>query len=236
MKKDTLTLKGLLLPIMTAGIIGSGSVQAMSVEVLSDGGFESSVSSSGSSHVLSWDSSAYGTWGVGDTFSIVGSDNGINPLEGSSMLAFNTSSSSSLDIYQIIDVSSFASEIDSGIVSADLTAYFNSTSSSSFGLRLLGWNNAPTSFSEIQLIDGVVSGLNTDSDIQTWEEFNLSAFIPTGTRYLAFGMHEPRGSPTAYADNTSLMLNIASVPEPNTLSLLALGMIGAGIARRKMAK
>lgn len=236
MKTLNKKIKTTLVSLLSTFAIASGSAQAAVVEVLHDGDFESSSSSPSNSHILNWNSGAYGTWGVGDGFSIRGNENGISPYSGNSMLAFDRASSSSLDIYQIVDVSSFASQIDSGNVTADLSVFFNSTSSTHFGLRLLGWASAPTSFSGHQVLGGSVFSLLSDNDQQSWEQVGFSTQLPTGLRYLAFGMHEPASAPTGYADNASLKLHIADVPEPGSLSLLVLGALGIAVTRRRLSK
>lgn len=209
------------------------SVEATSIEVLNDGGFETTVSPQGSQ--TSWTPSDYGSWAVGDPMSTVSSESGITPLEGNKMLRFGTSGGSSSDLYQIVDVSGYASQIDAGLVTADMSVFFNAASAnSSMGLRLVSWDFAPTSFAGVSILGGDYNNLSADGDLATWEQFFVDGIALTaGVRYLGFGIHEPTASPLAYADNASLQLNIASVAEPSIVILMIFGFFGFGLLKGK---
>jgi len=202
--------------------------------LLNDAGFESTSSQGGQT---SWPVSSNGSWGVGDAFSIVGSENGINPLAGSKMLRFGNDSSST-DIYQIIDVSSYATEIDAGLVSANFSAYYNSFNSPDgyVGLRIVGWSAEPENFSGIDLLEGNYwDALLTDNDQSTWQQVSDSALLTNGLRYLAIGIHaqdDQNQAPRTYVDQTSLTLSIAEVPEPASLALFGLGLLGLRLRKR----
>ena len=204
-----------------------GHLQA--TEVLIDGGFEAS---SGQGLQLSWTSADFGEWGVGDAFGIVGAEDGITPLGGNNMLVHNTDLGVNSNVYQLIDISSYAADTDAGNVTADLSAFYNSVAVTSVGLNLLGWASEPTDFSVLLTLVGSVNELTLDADVGTWEEVALSVLIPTGIRYLAFGIHEPSGIPFAYVDNTSLDLTVTQIPLPGALTLFTLGLVGLGVRRR----
>lgn len=161
-----------------------------------------------------------GGWAVGDTFSVVGSGGGVSPLDGSSMLAIDTTSilgDVRGNIYQIVDVTSFAAEIDAGIVTANLSVFYNSNASTDAGLSLHGMDFMPLNFDIFPLLAGVGDGLTVDADANTWEQFTTSAVLPVGIRYLAFGIHEATDAPIAYADNASLTLTYVPIPLPIVL-------------------
>ncbi len=143
--------------------LASTGVSATPIEILNDTSFESAVSSQGSQ--TSWTSSAYGSWGVGDPLGTVSSAPGISPLTGNKMLQFGTTGGSSSDIYQIVDVSGYATEIDAGLASVDLSIFFNAGSAnSSMGLRLGGWTAAPTNFGGFTLLGGGFNNIAIGGD------------------------------------------------------------------------
>lgn len=217
--------------VLTAvSLVLGAPAHASTISILTDGGFEAAANQS---LQLTWTASDYGSWGVGDGFSTVTGAGSIAPLGGSKMLAFDSTDGLSSDVYQIVDISGYAAQIDAGLVSATFSIFYNATSSPSggFGLRIIGWASAPTDFSGVTALGGVVSGLAIDSDASTWEQFAFSnVLVPTGTRFVALGLHEPTGAPIGYADNATLSLNI--VPEPATVLLVAAGLAAVRGRRR----
>lgn len=211
----------------------SSVVFATPIEILNDTSFEISTSQGGQT---SWNSSAYGSWAVGDLFSTVGSTNGITPLDGNRMLQFGEGGGGSNDLYQLVDVSSYATQIDNGLVSADLSVFFNTTNSATLGLRLIGWNFLATSFSGVQILAGNTSSFTTDNNLSTWQQTSITnVVIPTNVRLLGIGLHDVNGDGIrAYADNASLTLNVQSIPEPSTAVLMTIGLLGAVIRRKKL--
>lgn len=212
----------------------SVNVLATPIEILNDGSFESTISPQGSQ--TSWNSSAYGSWAVGDPMSTVSGESGITPLAGSKMLRFGTSGGSSSDLYQIVDISGYATQIDAGLASVDMSISYNAAAANSgMGLRLLGWSSAPTGFGGNSILGGDFNNLTADGNTSTWQEFSVDNIVLTaGIRYLAFGIHDRTALPLAYADNASLKLNITSVPEPSILALMSLGLFGIGMLRKKV--
>jgi len=142
----------------------------------------------------------FGDW-TGDVSEIVTAQNSIIPAEGDKMLRFlNTSPTgpafpgSSSDVWQLVDVSSLATEVTAGRVAVEVSALFN---------RVAGDLETDTEFSiEINALDGVptdflaqkVAGselaisttkIITDGEFWTWEEAGTSVLLPAGTEYIA---------------------------------------------------
>ena len=214
----------------------SGSAHAVPTELVNDAGFEATVANP---LRLTWTSAVYGTWGVGDEIIPVIVENGISPNGGTKMLRFDNTAGNASDVYQIIDVSSFASEIDAGLVTVDLSAFFNATATTTMGLRLLGWDFAPLNFNLNTVQGGTTNNSNVDGDVAAWEQFSVTGIaVNANIRFLAVGMHEPTGGAFAYADDVSALLTVADsapIPEPGTLALFVFGLVGLGFARRKRA-
>ena len=62
---------------------------------------------------------------LGPDTSVVTAQNGIAPVEGSRMLRNDTPWHAGTDVYQMVDVTAFATDIDAGTVTLDLEGHFN---------------------------------------------------------------------------------------------------------------
>ena len=99
------------------------AASASTVSVLQDGGFEDPSLILPSALRLSWTSAVYGKWAVGDPMAAVGATSGITPLAGTSMMYFSPTGGSSSDVYQIVDVSAYAAQIDAGLVTVTVEVH-----------------------------------------------------------------------------------------------------------------
>ena len=205
----------------------TASVSAQPTSLLNSGGFEDASYILPSATRLNWDSSVYGKWAVGDPMTALGPTSGISPLDGSKMMSFvAVAGQSSADVYQIVDVSAYASEIDAGNAKASLSVFYNSVATSSAGMTLFRYSSAPTNFtgSGIAQLAGSVTQFTVDADLSTWQQFGLNDVpLTSGTRFLLFGLNHANNQPTTYADNAVLILS--AVPEPSTCALLLVGLL-----------
>ncbi|UCE98697.1 MAG: LamG domain-containing protein [Planctomycetota bacterium] len=151
--------------------------------------------------------STYGDWN-GDYSSIVGASAGIIPLEGSKMLKFLGSShggsggsANSCQVFQIINVSSYAQEISVGKVSVAASAYFNriagdSQTDTKFYVSIFAYAGEPSSFpwqwetspdgGKLARADGFVY---SDGDPATWEQGQTQLALPTNTDFVIIGVN-----------------------------------------------
>lgn len=122
-----------------------------------------------------------------DAFSIVGSENGITPEAGGSMLRFDAtdgasaSAQASATVSQEVDVTDYAQLIATGTATFNASAYFN---------RIAGDAGTDTQFSIILLAldaGGAVVGSTfspgfTDADTGTWELHQTSVLLTLDTK------------------------------------------------------
>jgi hypothetical protein len=234
---------GCLLAAGIATVVAAAPAAASTVSLLNNGGFESKFRNGTfcASLDVTYGPADYGKWAVGDAAcSVTGPAFSITPLGGARMLDFGSipEGNTSSDVYQIVDLTAYATEIDAGLVTVDTSAYFDSTTAARVGLALLRWANPPATFGGFQFLKSGF-GFTTDSDRSTWQEFGYSGVsLSAGTRYLGFGLNSPVGAPQTYVDNATLLLHIddgqtSPVPEPSTLSLVLASGIGFLASRRR---
>ena len=133
-------------------------------------------------------------------------------------------------LYQNIDISEYAAEIDAGILKVQAGAFMQTEDVPSISgadyaqLTIYYFDSAGST------ITSLTTGLSQSPNL-TWIEKSLEGIAPTGTRSISFELFGERHEGTyinAFFDNTNLQ--IAVIPEPATLLLLGLGAI---VLRRK---
>ena len=198
--------------------------------------------------------SVYGDWG-GDVGTIVVAENGILPAGGERMLRFDATGNyadpvlSHCQIYQLIDISSYAAEIAAGDATATLSGLFNrvqvdAQTDTAFNLALYALSGPPSAFWPDTFLQRESAGVYSDSDPRTWESVTTSMLLPVNTDYLAVRLmawedvYNDGAYPEFdghYADQISLTIGTPSVPcEPQTVLLLGLGMLSIIGARRRL--
>jgi hypothetical protein len=152
-----------------------------------------------------------GTWRI-DSATVRASVNGITPSNGVHML--ESLSEVSTDMYQLVDLSSLARQIDAGRVSLNYSGYFNSdTAGKSIAVTLLAFATCAANF-EDNLGTSTSTSQTTDSNLATWQQASTGQsptwIVPRGTRYIAAGLQMGAVSAHTYADNFSLTTQIAA--------------------------
>jgi hypothetical protein len=171
-----------------------------------------------------------GQWGV-ENASITGTVGLVVPFQGVKMLSMLDDGLIATQATQTIDVTSYASLIDSGSAKFNLGALFNvdSVVSAAIGGVALQFFSASNFGSQI---GSFASGSFTlDANPATWQPFSLNGAIPVSTRWLVAQVlynDASLQSQPGYVDATDLSI----IPEPTTMSLLAFG----GLLMKRVGK
>ena len=205
--------------------------------LLNDPGFETTTS------LGSFNSPPVGIWvaEAADLISIpppLPPVNGISPFEGNGMIRLNEAPLFSSQIAQYVDISAWATQVDTGNVTARLNAYFNSPTDETIA-QLSIFTAAPPQSSGIipsrTFLQG--TGLLLDNDPLTWEMVTIDALIPSGTRFINADLGAVNGTLPlgAFVDVADLSL-ISDVPEPLSTLGTVTALIFGGILLKKPQK
>lgn len=161
------------------------------------------------------------TWGD-ENSAVVAAQSGISPLEGNGMLRMNDDGLTVTQIWQRVSVSSFATQIDAGLTTADLSGWFNvpaGVSAAASRVRIGFINSSNSEISGVTVTEATIGGI--DSDPNTWQQIsNLGSSIPVGTRILEaqfmYVNSTMQGQP-GYVDAADMRLTV--IPEPTAIAL-----------------
>ena len=187
------------------------------------------------------DPTSFGVWSGNGTRSVIAQD-GVTPFDGSRMLQFVSATSNFIgstsvgsELYQLFDLQSFSSAINSGMATASASSYYNriagdSQTDTEFRVSILFHSGTAASFNPNSPLSAEGTTIATDGDVSTWELASVSAVqIPAGSDYLAVqirAIENVFNDPSVvefdghFADLVSLSITI---PEPSSLVLLTLG-------------
>jgi len=187
--------------------------------------------------------SNFGYWG-GDTSEILTTSYGIVPYEGTRMLHFISSDGgaywNSCDVWQLVDMTPFETEINSGYAVASLSAYFNrvlgdSETDTAFGIVTAAFTGSTSGwvgrFGSGDYLAYAARDLFTDGDTLTWEHLMMNLPIPAGTKFIAvdlFACEDIVNDAIApefdghYADAVSMTITV--IPAPGALIVATIGV------------
>lgn len=138
-----------------------------------------------------------GEWNAENADIISGATNGVSPHAGAGMLRLNASGGNASQVSQIVELNSFAADIDGGNAILEFSVWVNAaaagaspTITTRLGTGQIG--NGNVILNGGSLISGYsfgradVAGFDLDSDPSTWEQLRAQMPIASGTRFLHY--------------------------------------------------
>jgi hypothetical protein len=227
------------LGLVFAFAVAAPSARA-NANLLIDPGFENNPLNDGMpngyNYVLNHFVDNQGEWGA-EKGTITGVQAGVTPPQGVKMLGMVNAGLDATQTVQVVDVTSYASLIDSGRAEFSLSALFNTPNGvigdSSVFLYFFTGPSYNNNFNGLAL-----ANLILDGNDQTWQKILKNGVIPVNTRWLVAEVQYTNasiGTNAGYVDAAELTIN--SVPEPSSiLSLVALGILGVGSTLKRKLK
>lgn len=148
-----------------------------------------------------------GTWGVEAATIHTGPDGPVVPAAGDKMLRMTDDGLHSTEAFQVMDLSAYASCIDSGAAVFELEALFNAHEEVPAASTTININFYETPQWTMHT-SSARSDLVLDSDPATWETNSIAASIPAGTRWITFEVlfvNASMDSKPGYVDEVSFL-------------------------------
>jgi len=193
-------------------------INSVGVNLLANPGFETAVT-------VATSPTSTGHWQGDSAYSVI-LDQGIMPRSGNQMLRFQRSGLLpgagvvSSQQWQLVDVSTLASEIDAGKIRMDASIWFNRVTGDAqtdtrFDLRVLTFTGTPANFPADYASPAHITAGSILTTSNSWQTVALADTLPAGTRYLAveiYAFENVQDDATDpefdghYADDASLVL------------------------------
>jgi len=189
---------------------------------------------------------------AGDQGSVSPATLGITPHQGNSMLRFegtaaNGPSAASIgsEVWQLVDLSPWATQIAAGILQVDFEYYANRVAGDSetdtrFSARLQAQSGTPNAFPASLTTPLGVTDVSLFSDAlpSSWELISTTMVVPAGTTYIAAraaaienivndAANEFDGH---FADSSCIRISL--IPEPSSMALAVAAVLGLVVRRR----
>lgn len=204
---------------------------AARANLLVDPGFESNPLTS-AANVLANFPAYQGQWGA-EVGTITGATGGVTPAQGSKMLSMTDDGLTATQTFQVTDVTAYATQINTGTASVNLSALFNVGPNVPAGVAAVYVQFFSASNYGSQIGAGTGSSLTLDASPATWQPITVTAPIPVGTTWImsqVYYLDAPLLSNPGYVDAADMTIT----PEPASMALLGLG--GAVLFRRRRAR
>ncbi|GJQ28046.1 MAG: hypothetical protein HBSAPP02_30780 [Phycisphaerae bacterium] len=215
--------------VIACSIFAVLSVASARATPLSDWSFENGIDPLPSLGAVVGPPFSSGFWGA-ERGGEVTAERGVTPFHLQHMLYMEDEGGVVTQAFQAVDVSSFATLIDSGGAVADLSAWVNTYLSGQIFWPALFYFDGPNGWGSP--INSTNWLYDVDPNAETWQLISATDPIPVGTRWIVvqvgYRNAELPDNERAYVD--AVEFNI--IPEPATLTLLAAGLM-AGLRRRR---
>ncbi len=220
-----ISTRRLLIRRVAAALIVAAATSGALANLLVDAGFEDPNIAIGDFGQVVGPPFSPGFWGA-EQGNKTTAENGLTPLEGTSMLHLSKRSDEQTQAWQAVDLSGFAAFIDSGNAVATFGASYNVPEGApgkdgpAHALASIMFFDDINGWPDYTLIE--TSSADLDEDAGSWEPVVVNTAVPVGTRWALVEVHFVNATLTAYGgyvDDTFF-----TIPEPASLALLATGV------------
>jgi hypothetical protein len=225
-------MKSGAIAIMTMVAVAVLCTPSVGANLLGNPGFETNVLET--SGVLNDFEFYKGRWGA-ELGTISGAGSGVTPNEGAKMLRMTATGGDLTQTFQVIDVRSWASVIDGGGATVNFNSLFNADCTDAnlpTARGLAGVQFFSDSYYASEIGTGFSSDLRLDGFVGSWEGISTGGAVPVNTRWVVAQVTYYNSSLAGYPGYVDAA-ELTVVPEPATMSLLALGGVGALLRRKQ---